>query len=136
MPLRPEFLADEKQLLALCLWREARGESLEAQHAVAAVILNRTRDPKRRWPKTIRSVILQPWQFSSFNSNDVNSSKYPGPGDNSWLSCCTAAAAALRPASLDPTRGANHYHDRSVLPKWSNPKALTTSIGAFRFYRL
>lgn len=123
---------DENELLALCVWREARGESFEAQRAVAHVIRNRAADEKR-WPDSIRGVILQPWQFSSFNAKDPNVSKYPDESDKSWDSCKRAVASTLP----DPTNGANHYFDDSIkAPKWADPRCITAVIDSFSFYKL
>ena len=47
-------------LLALCLWREARGCSHQEKLAIAHVIANRATDPKGRFPKSIAGVICQP----------------------------------------------------------------------------
>lgn len=48
-------------LLALCMWREARGEGLEGMTAVGLVIQNRV----RRWNQSWSSVIVGKNQFSS-----------------------------------------------------------------------
>ena len=61
----------------------------EGKVAVAAVVLNRMRS--RFFPNTIRGVITQPWQFSSYNS-DVRGRLFWGriPPE-----CFRAARAAL-----------------------------------------
>ena len=51
------------QLMGLCIEREAGGEPVEGKIGVATVILNRIN--KQSWMgKTIKEVILKPWQFS------------------------------------------------------------------------
>jgi len=55
-------------LWALCLWREARGQSDDAKRAVLHVILNRAKAGFRGSDPA--SVILWPYQFSSFNPKD------------------------------------------------------------------
>lgn len=51
------------QLMGLCIEREASGEPREGRIAVGTVILERV--DHRGWDgKTIREVILKPWQFS------------------------------------------------------------------------
>ena len=52
---------EDKTLLALCIYHEARGESFEGQRAVAEVILNRVLSEK--WPNTIKEVINDEGQF-------------------------------------------------------------------------
>ena len=41
------------------------------------MIRNRAEDPKKRWPRTVSGVILEPRQFSSFNAGDPNAVKFP-----------------------------------------------------------
>lgn len=104
-------------LCRLCLWREARGESLAAKAAVLAVIRNRANDPKNRWPKTLAGVVTQKFQFSSFNAKDPNVTAWPKYGSHAdwiaWLDCCAVYDA---PLTADPTSGATHYHDKSIPP--------------------
>lgn len=120
----------ERVLLALTIWREARGEPREAKRGVAHVILNRVRS--RRFPRMLAGVILQPRQFSSYNGNDPNAVKFPKPDEPAWLECC---AVADDPGD-DPTGGAVLYHSAMPAPpKWADPARLTAQIGAFRFYR-
>jgi len=133
----------EQFLLALCLWREARGETQLARTGIAAVIRNRSEHAKRRWPNTIVRVILQPKQFSSFNAGDPNAVLFPvqpaagASADwNSWQDCCDVATVPLQ---SDPTNGANCYEsipDGKPKPSWADPAKITTTIGPFRFYKL
>jgi N-acetylmuramoyl-L-alanine amidase len=119
-----------KVLAALCLWREARGESREAKRGVLHVILNRS----KATGKSLAKVILQRLQFSSFNSNDPNAVKWPGEDDPAWLECC----GLVDTPGVDPTGGANHYESckDDAEPSWADDARLTTRIGAFEFYRL
>ena len=77
-------------VLALCIWREARGQSNEARRGVMNVILNRA-GLKFRGHDVI-SVVLWPYQFSSFNANDPNAHLLPNPKNTqdwaAWLECC------------------------------------------------
>lgn len=138
----------EDFMAALCLWREGRGSSKQALAGVYNVILNRTRDPGHRWSRSIPGVILQAYQFSSFNSGDPNSIKFPMPPPagtiptpdwNAFLDCCAVIeACAALPA--DPTSGANMYHSFPAgdphTPSWADPKKHTCDIGAFHFFKL
>ncbi len=133
-------------MACLCLWREARGQSMPAKAAVLAVIRNRVQD--KRWPDTEWEVVLQPYQFSSFNANDANAVKFPLPKNKAdwqaWLDCQAVVETSLQ---ADPTMGANHYHDSSIpapFKQWLGPgateadllKKLTVKIGSFSFYKL
>jgi N-acetylmuramoyl-L-alanine amidase len=120
----------DRVLFAIAIWRESRGEPLEAKRAVAHVILNRVKSPG--WPDRVSEVILQPWQFSAFNRADPNSTKWPNATDPAWLECC----AVVDDPGTDPTGGAVLYHSRIInMPKWAVPEKRTAQIGAFTFYR-
>lgn len=123
----------DRFLLALCVYRESRGESLFGQQLVAKVILNRANDVHQRWPRTIRDVILQPMQFSSFNPSDSNVSVYPHD-DDVWKRCVAAADVVLAGGLSEV--GANHYHTLDVHPAWSNGITPDITEGHHVFYEL
>lgn len=118
--------------LALCTWREARGESTLGKLLVAQTVENRVRDP--RWPETYIGVITQPWQFSSFNKGDPNALEFPPELDRAWPDCVAVAAAVLDTPA--PFTAANHYHATSVAPNWAQPGKIVAREGRHLFYRL
>ncbi len=124
-------------LVALAVWREARGESQDGKRGVAHVIANRV---KRGgwWGSDWKSVILKPWQFSSFNANDPNSEKWPDE-DASWTDSLSAASGVITGLDDDLTEGATYYHDTTMgWPKaWGNPADYvnTLNVGRLKFYR-
>ena len=127
-------------LLALCIWREARGELYDAKTGVAWTIKNRVAKPGW-WGHSWVSVILQPWQFSSFNHNDPNSGKFPTEADPSWQDSLDVAYKVFNDAIPDPTGGATSYFDKSMdsdPPKWSSDgsNVKTVDLGALHFYKL
>src|SRR5262245_52710004 len=54
---------------AMTVWAEARGEPYAGQVAVARVIRNRVH---QGWAKDVVGVVLQPHQFSCWNTIDPN----------------------------------------------------------------
>jgi N-acetylmuramoyl-L-alanine amidase len=118
--------------LALCVWREARGETLLGKMLVAQTIENRVTDS--RWPDTYIGVITQPWQFSAFNRNDPNVTAYPTETDRTWLDCVAAADLVL--AAPSPLTPANHYHAKDIDPSWKRDDRVVAREGAHVFYRL
>jgi len=60
----------DTNLLARAVNAEARGEPYIGQVAVAAVILNRIKDPA--FPKTVADIIYQPRAFSSVDDGQIN----------------------------------------------------------------
>ena len=128
-------------LLALCIWREARGELLETKQCVAWSIRNRVQRPGW-WGHGWAGVILQPWQYSSFNHNDPNASKLPIPTDPSWQDCLTVAEQVYPQESPIPdnSHGADSYYDMSLdtnPPSWASDgsKVKTVDMGRLHFYK-
>jgi spore germination cell wall hydrolase CwlJ-like protein len=132
-------------LLALCIWREARGEALNTKNAVAWSIRNRVLNPGW-WGTGWSGIILQPFQYSSFNRSDPNATKLPMQTDPSWQDSLIAAQQvyssdpATAPAIADPTNGATSYFDMSLdlnPPSWATDGSFvkTADIGRLHFYR-
>lgn len=115
---------DETELLARCIYGEARGEGIDGMSAVGHVVLNRREDG--RFGKGLKGVILRSKQFSCFNTDDPNFAKLTRPelNDDS-ISVCRDVAAYLLELSTDerraddPTHGATHYHSASIRPSWT-----------------
>jgi hypothetical protein len=86
------------------------------------------------------SIILKPWQFSSFNVSDLNSVKFPLETDTSWTDSCQAVDEVAG-GCVDPTGGATSYFDRSLdsnPPKWSTDgsTAHCADLGGFHFFKV
>ena len=127
-------------MVALCTWREARGEMPAGHLAVARTIYNRSNDEKRRWPPEPARVVLQTFQFSAVNVGDPNSVKYPDFGELAYY-LAVAQTAATMAASVDPTGGANHYFTTALLdtprePGWYDASKVTATIGNHVFLKL
>lgn len=131
----PYFLA------ALCVWREGRNQSQNARRGIWWVLQNRVGKPMFR--PTLESVVLQPWQFSSFNATDPNVTKFPNPlVQVDWLAWLEILAIAESP-DTDPTNGAVYYEsfpieDLDVIrgkDSWFAKDKLTVQIDQVRFYR-
>ena len=114
-------------MLALCIWRESRGEPLNVKQAVAWSIRNRVLNPGW-WGHGWSGVILQPYQYSSFNRTDPNATKLPIDVDPSWQDSLLVATQvhtidpATAPVIPDPTNGAVNYYDSSMAsapPAWA-----------------
>ena len=124
-------------LLALCIWREARGEILDSKRGVAWVVRNRAAHSSW-WGTDVSSVILKPAQFSSFNANDPNAVKWPSPQDASWLASLEIASEVLAGAVPDLTGGATYYFDDSIAqnpPAWAAQLEPCAKIGRLNFFR-
>lgn len=122
-------------LTALCAWREARGTSDEAITGVLCTIRNRVRNP-RWWGTDWASVVLKPYQFSSFNADDPNAHKIPAADDKIFSRILDLTALVIMGQLADPTGGATHYHDPSKPnPPWADKIPQVAKIGPFTFYK-
>jgi len=127
----------DRVFLALTIWREARGETTDAQIGVAFVILNRVKHPGW-WGTDIQSVIFKKWQFSSFTDpNDKQLTTWPSSTDISWNKALQIANDTIDGITVNPVKGADSYYDISIpAPKWTTPDTFVAQLGRIRFYNL
>lgn len=134
-PVREPYASDPTLLLALCIWREARGEPYTAKLGVAHTVRNRcTLAPREGFRRDIAANILKPWAFSSFMEGDPNAVKYPREDDPSWKESLEAARAVAE----DPTGGAVFYYSRPLIEPphaWGKVEH-AADIAGLHFYRL
>lgn len=143
MQPRPYNQLSDLATLQLVIWREARGEPFDGKRGVAHVVRNRTL--VAAWwnghiAGSISRVVLQPYQFSSFNPNDPNSDKWPDDADPSFAECCAAAVPVYLNHDEDNTDGATYYYDASIdWPlAWGNQDLYenTLNVGRLLFWKL
>lgn len=109
-------------LLARAVHGEARGEPYIGKVAVAAVILNRVKDP--RFPNTIAGVIYQPGAFTAVSDGQINLT----PDEESLR----AARDAMN--GWDPTYGAVYYYNPAkAISDWIWSRPVHIVIGKHRF---
>jgi spore germination cell wall hydrolase CwlJ-like protein len=120
-------------LVALCIWREARGEGPDGMHAVANVIMNRA----VRHHMTPTQVVMTPLAFSSMTAHgDPQLSVYPVKSNPSYVIASKLAGSLL--TTPDITKGATLYYDDSIsFPHSWNREAVvaTVKIGRLNFFR-
>lgn len=118
------YSQEDVNLLAHLVQAEAGTQSLLGQVAVAAVVVNRLKNPA--FPKTLAGVIDQPGQFESV----TNGTFWQPPAPTAVL----AAQEAL--GGWDPTAGALFYYN-PTLPHspWMNTLTVSATIGAQVFCR-
>lgn len=121
----------DKALLALVMWREARGEGREGMRAVGHVVKNRVKFTE--WDK----VITAKWQFSSMAApGDPQLTVWPQAGDLVFELAMSLAEAIYSGEDADNTNGATHYFNPNVvLPTWAAAMTKVASIGHHDFYK-
>lgn len=110
--------SSDLNLLAKCVYAEARGESYVGQVAIAAVVLNRVESPS--FPNTIAGVIYQPYAFTAVDDGQINLT----PNSTAYK----AAQDALN--GWDPTYGAIYYYNpATATSSWIWSRQTTVTIG-------
>ncbi len=118
VPNIPKF--KDLECLATNVYREARGESMEGQIAVAEVTLNRVYSGK--YPSSICGVVYQKNQFSwTTKYKDV---VYNFPAIN---------AAVIAYNSNNDVKY-THYHVKTIKPSWRKRLKQGVTIGNHTFY--
>lgn len=128
----------EKFVACLTIWREARGESTDAQVMVGEVIAARARlRPHLRG--SLYMVVTERLQFSSMTAwRDPQLHLYPDvAADESWHRACVAMRAAylMIASSDDLSAFPTHYRDVSIdPPAWAAAMRPIARIGRLVFY--
>lgn len=128
---------------ARTLAQEARGEPMEGQTAVAWVIKNRLADG--RWGETLASVCLWHGQFSGWwcprgtpSYQDPNFAYACGlADDDATLSHMRSVLRVALDSATDPTNGATHYFNPSIVkaPAWVQDATPCGKFGRQAFYK-
>lgn len=142
MKERTPWTMYEIVLLALTLWREARGESYEAKIAVAHTVKNRLSHPGW-WGSDWVSVLTKKWQYSSLTDpNDRQLTAWPKADDASFEECLAIAERVVTGLYNSPLKGIDSYYDDSLQgdlrPKWAkeHPERFVGKIGRLNFYNM
>jgi N-acetylmuramoyl-L-alanine amidase len=125
-------LDDEANCMAVAVYHEARGESVEGQLAVARVIMNRAASGK--YPTTWCGVVKQPWQFSFVNPHSGYLPSVDQASD-AWRKAQGVTRLAM--ANVVPSLPTDclWYHANYVAPSWGRRLTRVSQIGAHIFYR-
>lgn len=145
IPGTPEYEID---ILARTLWGEARAEGVTGMQAVANVIVNRAKQNRSLFGRSISAVCLKKAQFSCWNPKyeyGKGSKEYPNilKNYNAMLAAnkntpyfaqaVDIATLAYRGKLADITGGADHYYAKYIpTPKWAVGKKMV-SIGTHNF---
>ena len=114
--------SSDLNLLARCVYAEARGEPYTGQVAVAAVVLNRVKSAS--FPNTISGVIYQPYAFTAVDDGQINLT----PNSTAYK----AAQDALN--GWDPTYGCLYYYNpATATSSWIWSRKTVVTIGKHTF---
>lgn len=125
----------EIECIAMNIYHEARGESVDGMRAVGHVVMNRARD--RAFPGTACDVIRQggreitnlcqfSWWCDELSNQPLNR--------DSWAASREIAAEVYDTPESDVTMGALFYHADYVKPFWRTSMVKGPKIGQHIFY--
>ena len=125
-------LDQEAQCMAVAVYHEARGETLEGQLAVARVIMNRAASGK--YPSSWCGVVKQPWQFSFVNprTGDI---PYVNESSAAWRKAQAITRLAVSNVIPSVSSDVLWYHANYVAPSWGRRLTRARQIGTHIFYR-
>jgi hypothetical protein len=125
-------LDEQANCIAVAIYHEARGESLEGQLAVARVIMNRAASGK--YPSSWCGTVKQPWQFSFVNPR---TGEMPAVNESSasWRKALGITRLAINNAVPSLSQDVLWYHADYVAPSWGRRLARAQKIGTHIFYR-
>jgi spore germination cell wall hydrolase CwlJ-like protein len=137
IPPLPKYAPEERDYIIRTLVFEAPDEPDEGKAAVVHVILNRMRS--QRWGDNIKDVVLQRWQFEPWMTRRKEMERL-SPTDPRYRDAARIADAVLAGQLPDPTEGATHFLNPSVvrkrrggsLPSWARGEG--QEIGRHTFY--
>lgn len=121
-------LTADEECLAVATYFESKSESLEGQHAVAHVIINRANSGRFR--PTMCGVVKQPGQFSF-----VRGGRLPAVNKSSrdWREAVAVSKIAMAGKWDSAAPGALSFHAKRVSPGWRLKRVGT--VGNHVFYR-
>ena len=121
-------LSADEECLAGAIYFESRNESLEGQHAVADVVINRAESG--RFPASICGVVYQPSQFSFVRGGHMPEVR---KGSTDWREAVAVARIAIEDRWHSAAPKALFFHAASVSPRWRLKRVAT--VGNHVFYR-
>lgn len=123
--------------LTLNIFKEARGEPLAGQMAVALVTLNRVKAAGLE--KDICTVVFEKGQFSWTNTGMSNGvlipSKRPDRNSKDWKLSESVAKYVMFSKLPDFTKGATFYHTKDLNLKRDKYQEQTLAIGNHVFFK-
>lgn len=119
---------DREYMIALNMYREARGESLRGQLAVAEVTLNRVSHPD--FPNTICAVISQKNQFTWYGKHGITN-----PNNKKFRELLVLSRKILDNKVQLTNTGALYFVRSSTRPAFLRNKKHVADIGNHSFYK-
>lgn len=131
-------MAYDKEIVSLTAFCEASNASPFERRCVIHTMVNRLK--LKRYGLTLAEVCLKRYQFSEWNDDPANNSNLmrgarTSDNDVTLMDCEYAYNEIIGSGAFDPTKGATHYHDKSISPPlWTSLATLALTTEKFVFY--
>lgn len=139
------YTKEDVESMALCAWKEARGEGDDGMRAVLCVIHNRSRKWYGGLNAGVVQVVMARNQFTSMSvPSDPEFHLKPHPGDKQYEFCLAEAQNVLDGFVKDVTNGALYYYNpKTATSGWfvdhivndPDEHPMSAKIGKQEFYR-
>ena len=128
----------QRDVVAMTILGEARGEGKAGMYAVACVIAQRSIEWKRNGKSiTPKQVCLQAWQFSCWNKSDPNRKKLPTLLKTHQHSAYAKLLATnINNLQRSYVGNADHYCHVNTHNKWTRKGKTIKVIGNHKFFKL
>lgn len=117
--------------LAMNIYFEGRGESVQGRSAIAAVTMNRVRN--KHYPDTICKVV---WQRKQFSWTHIAPRHHVISDAKAWRQALVLAGLFMGGAQMSLIGDATHYHSVTVNPSWQDESKRVALVGDHYFYAL
>ena len=123
----------QRDVVAMTILGEARGEGKAGMYAVACVIAQRAINRN----KTAKQICWQEWQFSCWNKNDPNRKKLPTLLKTHQHSAYAKLLATnINNLQRSYVGNADHYCHVNTHNKWTRKGKTIKVIGNHKFFKL
>ena len=128
----------QREVVAMTILGEARGEGKAGMYAVACVIAQRSIEWKRNGKSiTPKQACLQAWQFSCWNKNDPNRKKLPTLlKTHQHAAYAKLLATNIKNLKRSYTGNADHYCTLKTYNYWTRTSTPIKVIGNHKFFKL
>lgn len=126
--------ARERECMARVIYHEARGETFRGKIAVGMTVINRMND--ERFPDDICSVVYQKsggrCQYTWACDRNLKRVRVE---PKQWADSAHVADLVLSDSVVDPTRGATHFHNKTIKTPYRKYYKQASVIDNHVFYR-
>lgn len=125
--------------VAVTIYAESKGESMDGKRAVASVIYNRAGDAMTRNRITWDAALIRTCQRPAFSCwprhGWPKAPRMDRPSERQAWYAAYELARQIEAGIFEPTTPATHYAERSIRNYWTTQIPMLADVGNHRFYQ-